>query len=78
MMDIVMCNKCGKIINKKEIFNFTYIYGYNSKRDMDALKLHLCYECLDSLTDKLIAECQVNPIIEWTGDSERPYLISIE
>jgi NAD-dependent SIR2 family protein deacetylase len=77
-MDIVMCNKCGKIINKKQTFDFTYTYGYNSKRDMDVLKLNLCDECLDELTDKLIAECQVKPVIEWTGDPDKPYLIPIE
>lgn len=77
-MDIVMCNQCGKIINKNQTFKFTYIYGYFSKRDMDVLKLNLCDYCLDELTDKLVSECQVNPIIEWTGDPERPYLIPIE
>ena len=67
------CNCCGKEIQEHEAETFKYQYGYLSKRDMDLLNLTLCPDCVDIWTDKLIEECKVNPVIEWTGDSDDPY-----
>lgn len=73
--ELLKCNCCGKEFKNFELAKFRYIYGYLSKRDMDMLDLKLCVECFDNLTDKLVKECKVNPVLEWTGDSNKPYEI---
>lgn len=68
-----ICNCCGRKVENHKAERFQFQYGYFSKRDMDILDLTLCNDCLDKLTDRLIQECQVNPVKEWTGDSDDPY-----
>ena len=70
-----LCNYCGNEFSTYKIEKFKYVYGYYSKRDLDMLDLKICVECLDKLTDKLINECKVNPVLEWTGDPNNPYEI---
>lgn len=54
---------CGK--DSKNNFEVNYRFGYDSnKRDGDYLLLHLCGECLDCMTDKLVESCKHNPITE--------------
>lgn len=60
-----VCNSCGQAVEEHEAISFSYAYGYVSKFDLSQLKLTLCVSCLDKLTDKLIKECSVNPLIEY-------------
>lgn len=66
------CNCCGKPIGDINMFSYTTTFGYPSKRDLDTLKLTLCYECTDKFTDRLIKACKVNPVIEY-GDPGYQY-----
>lgn len=60
-----VCNKCGQAVDEYEVISFSHAYGYFSKFDLSQLKLTLCISCLDKLTDKLIQECNINPLIEY-------------
>lgn len=58
------CNLCGKSLNG---YDTDYIFrarlGYGSINDGDEVAIRLCNYCMD----KLVAACEVDPIIESDG-----------
>lgn len=68
-----ICNVCGKELDVLDKFELTTSFGYGSKRDLDILDLKLCTACVDSLVDKLVSVSKVSPVIEYTGDINKPY-----
>lgn len=63
--DYCICNKCGETVSKNKANNFKHKFGYFSKFDMDRLNLTLCNGCLDEMTELIIANCKISPLIEY-------------
>lgn len=63
--DYCICNKCGETVSKNKANNFKHKFGYFSKYDLDNLYLTLCSSCLDEITDLLISNCKISPLIEY-------------
>jgi hypothetical protein len=65
MAKTTVCNMCGRNLdrNKHSNFNIDYTYGYDSEFDLSKLELDLCDTCLNKLTQYLIDNCKINPVI---------------
>lgn len=65
----VICNKCGKEIDKMDLecnpFSLYHNFGYGSDYDTLVLNIDLCSSCQDSITTYLIKNCKINPIAEY-------------
>lgn len=70
-----VCNKCGKLFNIFDSdLDFSIIHnelGYGTKYDGEALELHLCADCMDSIIDS----CEISPVIQ-TKENPEVFLIS--
>ena len=63
-----VCNMCGKSFGEwdyQENFCFDYHIGYDSKYDLNRLRLNLCIECFDKVLDFIIPQCEINPLSEY-------------
>ena len=54
-----VCNMCGKSFDE-----WDYHIGYDSKYDLNRLRLNLCIECFDKVLDFIKPQCKINPLVE--------------
>ena len=63
-----ICNICGKEFNEwDEILGdnkFDVFVNYPSKYDINRIKINLCVDCYDSVLDKILPMCKINPIVD--------------